>query len=441
MITKSKQLEANLINLLEQCYDKVNRFSPDWLLKLRQEGATNFEKLGVPSTRNEEWKYTNLKGLAEHTFELAEPSTINDEVIKSHINQIVEGPKIVISNGRFDENLSTGYENIPGITICSLAEAIELKKEAVEPHLGQIAKIEEQSFASMNTALFEDGLFIHCEKSAELADPIQVLYMSTNDIGTPTANNPRNLIIMEQNSRVNFIETYASTEDQATFSNCVTEIVIRQDAHLEHTKIQCESEKAYHIAHIELHQEQKSNYVSNNLTFGGLLVRNDHNVWLGGEHIECTLDGVYVGNQEQVIDNHTKLDHAFPNCNSYQIYKGILNDKAAGVFNGKIFVHQDAQKTDAKQTNQALLLSKTATIDTKPQLEIFADDVKCTHGATIGQLEQDALFYLKSRGIPQEQAQSILVYAFASEVIEKVSCEPIKNDLENLLYNKLRSNF
>ncbi len=244
-------------------------------------------------------------------------------------------------------------------------------------------------------------------------------------------------MVLGEGAQARLVESYVGLGG-AAFVSPVTEVVLGRGAILEHTRFQQEDLETVHIATTAAHQAADSTFTHNNVNFGGRIARNDVNVWLDGEHTETSLNAANVGTGEQVIDNHTRIDHAKPNCHSFEVYKTILRDRATGVFNGKIFVYEDGQKTDAKQTNQAILLSPTAAMNTKPQLEIFADDVKCTHGATIGQLREDALFYLRARGVPKAEAESLLVYAFAAEVLEKIQVEAVREALERVLFEKLR---
>jgi Fe-S cluster assembly protein SufD len=266
--------------------------------------------------------------------------------------------------------------------------------------------------------------------------PIHLLFLGVPG-GGPVAAHMRNLFVVEENAQATIVETYSG--EGVYFTNGVTEIALDQDANLDHYKIQIESEEACHVATQQLEQAGPSVFTSHNISFGGALVRNDINSRLGGEHIESTINGLYVVNGRQHVDNHTAIDHAVPNCNSHELYKGIMDGRSTGVFNGKIFVRQDAQKTDAKQTNQNLLLSEDAVIDTKPQLEIYADDVRCTHGATVGQLDADSLFYLRSRGIGLAEARAMLVHAFASDVLNRIKLEDLRERLEEALLRKLGS--
>jgi len=315
-----------------------------------------------------------------------------------------------------------------------LKAAIQDDLQVVKDHLGQIALIESHTFAALNTAIFEDGVLLQVGKSAIIEPLIEIVHVSTESGG---ASAPRLVLVAEANSAVRVIETFVTSGAEKCLTLPVTEAFIGPGAVVEHVKFQIESPTAYHVSLWQAVQARDSDYRAYNIVFGGAIARTDQNVVLDGEGITTRMDGVVVATGEQLIDNHTRLDHAKPNCNSFEIYKQIIDDKAACVFNGKIFVHLDAQKTDAKQTNKALLLSKEASINSKPQLEIFADDVKCTHGATVGQLDDQALFYLQSRGIPKAEAEAMLVYAFAAEVVELIGDEQVKQGLEKKLFEKL----
>jgi Fe-S cluster assembly protein SufD len=298
---------------------------------------------------------------------------------------------------------------------------------------GKLGSFNDDRFVWLNTANLADCAFLHVPKGVEVEPLIRL------DFPSPKASelsHPRVLIVLEEGARAKILEAYPG-QARGYLRNPTTEVVLGRSASLGHVRVQTESESAFHLGTLAVWQGADSNYASTVVSFGGSIARLDVQAWVGGEHCETTLNGIYVAGGEQLLDHHTRIDHAVPNCHSFEVYKGILGGKATGVFNGKIFVYEDAQKTDAKQTNQAMLLSKTASINTKPQLEIFADDVKCTHGATVGQLREDALFYLRSRGIPEREAQSLLIYAFAAEVLEQIGDEEVRKLTEDGLYEKL----
>ncbi|MBI5706017.1 MAG: Fe-S cluster assembly protein SufD [Armatimonadetes bacterium] len=341
-------------------------------------------------------------------------------------------------NGRYVADLSDLSD---GVEAGSLKEAWARGLEAGVGQLGRVATLEgklgsfnDDRFVHLNTARFEDGAYLFVPKSMEAA--VQFVFLQANDDAVRAEVYPRVLIVLEENAIADVSECYIGLRGDC-FVAPVTEVILAPHAALNHVRLQLESEGTYHVGTMAATQEHDSTYRSTTAAFGARTSRLDSFVWVGGEHAETSLNGVYVGEGEQVLDNHTRIDHAVPNCHSFEVYKGILKDKSQGVFNGKIFVYKDAQKTDAKQTNQALLLSRTAGVNTKPQLEIFADDVKCTHGATVGQLREEAMFYLRSRGIPESEARNILVYAFAAEVFEGIENEAARTELERLLFEKL----
>lgn len=403
---------------------------PEWLRALRVHALEIVERQGIPTPKNEEWKYTPLREVAERAWTAPEPGPA---VFDFDLPFVVDGSlRVVLVNGRLDRNLSD-FRAVAGLTITSLFDALNTGDE-LQDWLGQAAKIENHPFAALNTVLFRDGIVIRIARGAMIEPVIEIVHVVAAE---GQASAPRVLVIAEEGSVAKIVERYVSAENVATLNLPVTESFIAADANIEHVRVQDESEEANHIGLWEARQERNSTYLAYNVAYGGRLARLDHSIFIGGEHATTRLDGVAVAHGEQLIDNHTNLDHAVSNCGSFEVYKQIIDDQATIVFNGKIMVYQDAQKTDAKQTNQALLLSPNATINSKPQLEIFADDVKCTHGATVGQLEETPLFYLMSRGMPRKQAESILVYAFAAEVLELISIDALKNDLEQRLFQKL----
>ncbi|MGH7429263.1 MAG: Fe-S cluster assembly protein SufD, partial [Candidatus Methylomirabilaceae bacterium] len=342
----------------------------------------------------------------------------------------------VFVNGRYSPQLSSFRSLSKGVTAGSLAAALETDPTSLEPHLTRYARHEEHPFVALNTAFIEDGAFVHVPKGQVLNEPIHLLYVSTAG-GTPGVSHPRNLIVVDDESQAMVVESYVGLGRDVYFTNAVTEIVGGRNTVIDYCKLERESEGAFHIATLQARLDRNSTFTSHAIDLGGALVRNDLNAVLAAEGVECTLNGLYMTKGQQHVDNHTRIDHVKPHCNSRELYKGVLDGRSRGVFNGKIYVHKDAQKTDAKQTNKNLLLSENAVINTKPQLEIYADDVKCTHGSTIGQIDQDALFYLRSRGIGRQTARSLLTYAFASEMINRIRIAPIRVQLETLLVTRL----
>jgi len=403
---------------------------------LRKVAMDRFNELGFPTTRDEEWRFTNISPLTKISFESPLASR-QDGMTWEDIERFAFGTEnnLVFINGRFASGLSKS-EGIPqGVIAGSLATALKLNPELVHRHLGRSAKFEDNAFVALNTAFIQDGAFISIPDEQSVNDPIYLLFITTAP--GPTFVSPRNLILTGRKSRLSIVERYASLAEHQTLTNAVTEIVAGEGAQIEHDKLQDESLSAFHVASLFVTQQRSSTFTSNSVTLGGAIVRNNVSAVLDGEGCECTLNGLSVATGTQLIDNHTLIDHARPHCASHELYKAILDGKAKGVFNGKIFVRKDAQKTDAKQTNKTLLLADDATIDTKPQLEIFADDVKCTHGATVGQLDDEQVFYLRSRGIGEMMARDILTFAFAGDIVERVHVEGLKHQLESLVHRKL----
>jgi Fe-S cluster assembly protein SufD len=343
---------------------------------------------------------------------------------------------MVFLNGRFSRELSS-FRKLPnGLQLISLATALQSDPGTLVSYLARYASHDEHAFAALNTAFIEDGAFIFIPKDVVVGLPIHLLFISTSG-GKPTVSHPRNLIVAEANSQVSIVESYFGLNDGTYFTNAVTEIVVNDNAIVDHYKLQRESMHAFHFSTLQVQQSRSSSFSTHSIALGGALVRNDVNTVLNGEGAEATLDGLYVVSGQQHVDNHTRIEHAKPHCSSRELYKGILDQKARAVFNGRIIVRPDAQKTDSKQTNKNLLLSEEALANTNPQLEIYADDVKCTHGATIGQLSTDALFYLRTRGIGLETARNLLTYAFANEITNRIKIEPLRAELEMLLFSRL----
>ena len=339
-------------------------------------------------------------------------------------------------NGCFAPQLSSCGALPAGVEAGGLSEAIDRDPTLVERYLTRLAPYEDQPFTALNTAFLRDGAFLQIAANAVIEQPIHLLFVATAH-QKATVHHPRVLIVAGENSQARIVESYAGLRDAPYFTNAVTEIVAGPNAVIDHYKLLRESLQAFHIASMHISLGRSSSFSSHSITLGGALVRNDVNALLNGEGIDCTLNGLYVVNGRRLIDNHTMVDHAKPHCSSHELYKGILDDNAQAVFNGKIVVQPDAQKTDAKQTNKALLLSEHAQINTTPQLEIFADDVRCTHGATVGQLDHEAMFYLRSRGLSQARARNVLIHAFASDILDRIKIAPIRAHLDRVLLEQL----
>jgi Fe-S cluster assembly protein SufD len=385
--------------------EKALPAAPGWLGTLRQTAIERFAALGFPTLDDEEWQFTPLTPLTRQPFELAPAAA----------------PRIVSA-----APLPTG------VIACSVADAIAKHSELIQPHLGKYADYEEHAFPALNTAFLQDGVFLYIPQNGVVESPITLEFIAPED-RRPLVSHRRTLVVAEPNSQASIVVRYRGRAGAVYFTNAVSEFVLGEGAIIECPILQQESDAASHVHTLQVNQAQDSRFTTHSITLGGRLVRNDVNVTLGAEGCECTLNGLYMANGEQVVDNHTLIEHAKPHCASHELYKGILDGKARGVFRGKIHVYPDAQKTDAKQTNQTLLLSEDATINTKPQLEIYADDVKCTHGATVGQLDAEAMFYLRSRGLAKSEARALLTYAFANDIISRLKTDSLRAELEDLI--------
>jgi Fe-S cluster assembly protein SufD len=412
--------------------------------EVRKAAIARFAELGFPTTRDEEWKYTDVGPLARVPFKPVLDHR-GEGVTSRDIERLTFGqkwPRLVCVNGHFSRELSSTSvlrRLGDGAKIGSLADAMRSHSELLERHLARYARFDENAFNALSAAFLSDGVFVYLPEKTTLEEPIHLLFVSTAE-ENEFVSHPRSLIVVGKNSQVSFIESHVGLADNVYFSNAVSEIVLGEHSIFELDRLEDESEHSFHIGTTQILQERNSVFTSNSISYGGGLVRNNVTSVLDGEGAECTLNGLYVTTDSQHVDNHTTIDHAKPHCNSHELYKGILAGKSRGVFNGKILVRKDAQKTDAKQTNKNLVLSDEATIDTKPQLEIFANDVKCTHGATVGQLDEEGLFYLRTRGIGSQSARDILTTAFASDVINRVKVSPLREWLNvNLLIRLQRA--
>jgi len=411
---------------------------PRWLQDLRDRGATRFAALGFPTVRDEEWRFTNVSPIANTEFIAA---TDAPAAVEQNLDAVVYGEasnRVVVLNGRFQAQLSRVGALPKGVRVGSLAAAVTEHADVVPRYLGQLADFGTKGFTALNTALAVDGLYVHIPDGVVVSDPLHLVFVSAPTGATrPVMSNVRALIVAGDRSQVRIVETYVAPGGGTYFTNAVTEVFAGEGAVVDHYKVQQESVDAFHIASMHVHAGRSANVSSHSFSLGGKIVRNDVTALLDGEGAECTLNGLYLADGDRLVDNHTTIDHAKAHCPSHEIYKGILGGKARAVFNGKIVVRQDAQKTDAKQTNRALLLSDNASINTKPQLEIFADDVKCTHGAAIGQLDEDAIFYLRARGLNYFEARDMLIHAFAGDILDRVKVEPLRVALEGELYAQL----
>jgi Fe-S cluster assembly protein SufD len=424
----------------EQLEKRLNGMASSPIHKIRKEAIARFSVLGFPTTKQEEWRFTNVAPVARTAFTPAwqfDGQGVSADVVKRYSLGDAVGGLLVFINGHWSREHSRLSGLPQGVTVENLSSAMATRGELVTRYLSRYVPFAEHSFAALNTAFMQDGVFIHLPDGASVESPLHILYFAAGG-NQPFMATPRNLIVMGKNCRLSLAESYVGLTDFPYLTAAVSEVVVGEDSVLEHDKMQVEGAHAFHVGLTAIHQDGRSVVTSNSIALGGQLVRNEVTVVFAGEGSESTLNGLSVATGKQLVDNHTTIDHARANCVSHELYKSILDGTSHGVFNGKILVRPDAQKTDARQTNKTLLLSGDAVINTKPQLEIFADDVKCTHGATVGQLDDEQLFYLRSRGIGLQAARDLLTFAFASDVAGRIHIDPFREQLDALLHERLR---
>lgn len=443
-IVKEKNAFRDAFRVLQQ---QQSERGAGWIARLRESAIDRFEQLGFPTTGEEDWKYTNVAPLTKMSFEIipareADAQSFDVNQLNGFTYAEANGSRLVFVNGIFRRELSS-LEALPeGVVVKDLAAALDDPRfeEILRAQLARGADYNVNGFTALNTAFLRSGALVLIPQGVQLNAPVHLLFLADARLETPSASFPRVLFVGERGSAATVIESYESmTEDSVHFTNAVVEIVLAENARLEHYKVQRESLKAFHIATTTAELGRSSSYNSTTINLGAQLSRHDINVTLDHEGAECWVDGLYITGSGQHADTHSLIDHRQPHCTSHQLYKGILDGKSRAVFNGKVFVREGAQQTDAHQTNRNLLLSNEARVDTKPQLEIFADDVKCAHGATVGQLEDEELFYLASRGLHPDIARNLLTYGFAEEVIEKIKIESIKAQLDEAVLNRLHA--
>lgn len=410
-----------------------------WLTSIRAAGLSRFENDGLPTTKIEDWKYTGFKELEKVSFH-PHAGSIDAGALAAFAVPGLDAYQLVFVDGAFDAALSS-VDGLPaGATITSMREAVADANLAahVERHAGKHATEEMTAFVALNAATFTDGAFVHLAKGTVLDKPLKVTIVTTG-ADRPADVQLRNLYVAEANAQATIIEDYVSVApaDHVYFANPVTEVALDENAHLDHYRLVREGDAAYHVSFLGTHQVRGSNFTGNALCLGGKLVRNNVNTMIDDEGCETTLNGLTLGTGAQHVDNQTRIVHAKPHCHSYERYRAILDDESEGVFNGKIYVARDAQKTDAEQSNDALLLSKSATMNAKPELEIYADDVKCTHGATVGNLEDTSLFYMRARGIDKREAERLLTLAFAGDVLTHFRQDAVRELAADLLRKRL----
>jgi Fe-S cluster assembly protein SufD len=412
--------------------------APAWLKPKRQAALACAARLGFPTAQDEEWRFTRITPLLHLPLHPAKP--LARRLAAGEIAPFTFGLdacRLVFVDGYFCADLSSPPAPGGDLQALSLRAALAGNAPELERYLTDIADDETMVFTALNTAFFQDGALVCAAPGKVIAQPVHLLFISTAGEAGATAH-VRNLIVAGAGSEMKILETYVSLADAPHLTNTVTELVLRAEARVDHCKIQEENRRAIHLSTIQTQQGRGSHWTSHSVSTGARLARHQIQTIFRGTHGHCTLNGLYLVRGEQLADHHTVVEHAQPRCESHEFYHGVLSGRAHGVFNGKIFVRQDAQKTNAKQTNRNLLLSDDAVVDTKPQLEIFADDVKCTHGATVGQMDEEAVFYLRSRGIGLEHARQIMVRAFASDVVERIPLEPVRAHLNLMLTERFK---
>jgi Fe-S cluster assembly protein SufD len=420
-----------------ECEQSLNAQQP-WLKSFRDASIARFSELGFPSAHSEEWRFTNISRIMEVPFRRAAPApkALPASQVLSFMFPEAECIQLVFINGIFSKSHSVFHSLPKGAHIGSLAEALNSHRALIEPILINPRDFGKDPFLALNNAFISHGAFVHIPSQASLPSPVHLLYLSTQ-ASAATISFPRSIILADRGSQASIIESFAGIDGGMYLTNSATEIHMAPGSAIDHYRIQRESINSYHVASLQVFQQQDSSYISHSFSLGGSLVRNNFDVFLNGSGADCALNGLYEVRGRQHVDNHTSIDHSKPHCTSRELYKGILDDTASAVFNGRIVVRKDAQKTNARQTNKNLLLSKHSAINTMPHLEILADDVKCTHGATIGQLNEEELFYLRSRGIDQSMARMLITYGFASELLALLKIKPIQRQMDLMLLNRL----
>lgn len=404
----------------------------DWLQTLRQQARGQFERQGLPAKKVEDWKYTSLWQLGQEAFTHdAKPGKV-DATACGKVALIEQAHRLVIVDGQFSAELSQLDNLEAGLTLTPLSQSLEKAEDLLNAHID----VEKPGLNALNTLLMQEGAYLHVAANSKIEKPVEVLVINSGETDK-LATHLRHLVQLEAHSEITLIEHYVSLQDNVGFTNVVTEVALAEHAKLHHFKLQHESLKHYHIATLASKQAASSEWNTNNISLGGKLARNDIHSQLLGEQSHVTMDGLYLLVGDQHVDNHTRIDHAVPHTTSEEVYKGVMDDDSHAVFNGKVIVHKDAQKTDANQSNRNLLLSRSCEIDSKPEMEIYADDVKCGHGSTVGQLDETQLFFLRARGLDEVSARSLLTYAFAVEVLQRITAEPVRQALSNVIEHRL----
>jgi Fe-S cluster assembly protein SufD len=402
--------------------------APAWLKQRREKAADRFAAIGYPTTRNEDWRFTNVAPIAEAKLPLAKGAFKAAATLVAGVN-VPGAVRLAIVNGEFIPALSDLSTLPKGLRIAGLRDGVRDSSDGLEDHLANVFNIDAHPFAALNTSLLDDGVAIFIAAGAAIETPIHIVTVTGSDSGA-VASHPRVLVVAGANSQARIAQSFVGAPGASYFTNSVAEVVVGEGANVDYYTDQRESESAFHVANLQAYVNARGVFASHAFLTGARIMRHDIGIALKGEGADCTMNGVYLADGDRLMDTHTALDHAMPHCTSHELYKGILAGRAKAVFNGRIIVRIDAQKTDAKQTNRAMLLSDEATINSNPQLEIFADDVKCTHGAAVGQLDEEAMFYLQARGLSRIEARDMLLRAFAGEVLDGLKIPALREQIE-----------
>lgn len=411
-----------------------------WLPRLRSDAQARFDAAGIPRPTEEDWRQTNVQPVASFAATVPNAVSVSAADLDALPLASIVTCRVVLVNGAFHSALSTTASLPRGVRATSFARALRDGPEALEPHLGRAATTVNAPFVALNLARFADGVVVTVDPGVEASAPLHIVHVAVPG-ETPFALHPRTLVVAGAGSRLTLVESFLALGAGTYLTNAVTEVIAAEDARVEHVKIQAEGDAGWHVASVAGHQARGACLISHNVSLGAILARNDIGSRLDGPGAECRLYGLYVVDGAQHVDNHTWLDHATPHCPSWEMYKGLLGGHARAVFNGRIVVREGAQKTDAKQSNKNLILGDGAVVHTRPQLEIHANDVRCTHGATIGRLDEAALFYLRTRGIGKDDARNVLVRAFADDVIDQIPVGTVRDVLKDTLHRRLENGF
>lgn len=402
----------------------------------KRRALQQFELLGFPTIRNEEWKYSNVRDIIKESYQFDSDHSLTSEAIEKLNFPGLTDNVLYFINGKYEPSFSTILSPEDQLILLPLSQAARQYPDLVNDYFNKLAKTEDEAFTALNTAFANDGVFIHVPKGKVVEKSIILRFLSDASSAN-VGSNPRNLIVVGQNAQVKIAESYRTVGGEHSFTNAFTEIYVAEDANVQYYKVQNETDSAYHVGTTQVSMADRSHFYAATVTLNGGFTRNNLNIELDGEHCDAHMYGLYFPDGKQHVDNHTLADHRKPNSESNELYKGVLMGKSTGVFNGKIFVRQDAQKTNAYQSCKNVVLSPEATMNTKPQLEIYADDVKCSHGTTTGQLDEEALFYMRSRGISKSEALSLLMFAFCADVVSQIKIDPIREYLEEVITQKL----